>query len=105
MRAIRGAAQSVALVGFLAILPSCAHSNRVLRSDGYRRDSAYLYGRFHIDGMSPLWYQLSCHDGNKYKIQFSRSSSVSVIKIAPSICQVDRSEERRVGKECRSRWS
>jgi hypothetical protein len=61
----------------------------VLPTDGYSRDSAYLYGRFYIDGMSPLWYQLSCRDGNKYKIQFSRSSSVKVIKIAPSICQVD----------------
>jgi len=89
MRAIRGAAQSLALMGFVVMLASCAHSTRVSRSDSYSRDSAYLYGRFYIDGMSPLWYQLSCHDGNKYKIQFSMSSSVRVIKIAPSICQVD----------------
>ena len=89
MRAIRGVARSVALVGLLATLSSCAHSTRVSPSDSYSRDSAYLYGRFYIDGMSPLWYQLSCHDGNKYKIQFSMSSSVKVIKLAPSICQVD----------------
>src|SRR5215471_3093869 len=89
MRAVRGVAQSVALVGTLAILPGCAHSIRVSPSDSYSRDSAYLYGRFYIDGMSPLWYQLNCHDGSKYKIQFSKSSAARVFKIAPSVCQVD----------------
>lgn len=89
MRAIRAAARSAALLCLLAALPGCAHSIRVLPSDAYSRDSAYLYGRFYIDGMSPLWYQLSCHDGNKYKIQYARSSAVLVFKIAPSICQVD----------------
>jgi hypothetical protein len=86
--ASRVAARSAALLG-LAALAGCAHSYRLSAGDGYSRDSAYIYGRFTIDGISPLWYQLRCRDGNSYKIQFSQSSAVKVFRIAPSICQVD----------------
>jgi hypothetical protein len=67
---------------------------------GERHDpaSAYLYGRFYIDAKSSLLspdgsqsmgFAVRCRDGNTYTIGFSKRTPLQVIKVAPSICQID----------------
>jgi hypothetical protein len=89
MRVTREGAARTALLA-LVLAAGCAHLTDVREADGYRRDSAYLYGRFYIDGSALLSFRLACRDGDHYEIMFSHSpSAVKMIKVAPSICQVD----------------
>ena len=49
---------------------------------------------------------LACHGDKDLKTAAGKSLFVDVERFAGSIHgQAERSEERRVGKECRSRWS
>ena len=55
------------------------------------------------------WAEEIRKNGLRIKDQFSLRTSVSnipvVTELAPNVRYDVRSEERRVGKECRSRWS
>ena len=58
-------------------------------------DDVYCFRKELIEGLIAEGYEMliSCPDGPKFEL----------MKEIPYI--YDRSEERRVGKECRSRWS
>ena len=50
-------------------------------------------------------YDLEADIGETTNLYDQRPDVVQELKIKIQVCRADRSEERRVGKECRSRWA
>jgi hypothetical protein len=70
----------------------------VRRDEAYDPGSAYIYGRFHIDSEPGLFgigtsqtmgFAVRCRDGNVYTIKFTNKSGIQVMRLAPSVCQID----------------
>ena len=55
--------------------------------------------------MSKRWRRLTDNEIKMAKLIFADSIDYARVKIYQGIPCAERSEERRVGKECRSRWS
>ncbi len=81
------------------LLSGCAEYTPGLRAtDPYSPQSAYVYGRFFIDaesktlaldGHQSMGFSVRCRDGNRYVLRFSAQSPLQVIRVAPSVCQID----------------
>ena len=66
------------------------------------RNNPYLY-RYLRDNSS--WYKALNRDPNSIKQMEIEMKNAYKLNLTDKIDNLSRSEERRVGKECRSRWS
>ncbi len=97
MRTSRGALGLAAVVW--AFVGGCAEYTAGLQpTDPYSAKSAYVYGRFFIDaeshalaldGHQSMGFAIRCRDGNRYVLRFSNQNALQVIRVAPSVCQID----------------
>src|SRR6266404_2420635 len=78
------------------------HQTRLTAAGGFANPSGYLGGAFSRKGLPELdWSVIFQRDWKENRwVQTDKFFSKRKI-----ICRVARSEERRVGKECRSRWA
>jgi hypothetical protein len=91
-------------VGFAAVVSACLggcateYTSGLRATDPYSAQSAYVYGRFAIDaesvalaldGHQSIGFSIRCRDGNRYVLRFSNQSPLQVIRVAPSVCQID----------------
>ena len=87
---------SVALV----VLAGCASAGthqELHRSLKLDPASAYVYGRFVIDtkdsvsmlGDETLTFEIRCRDGATYPIRFMKGEPLQLIRLRPSICQIE----------------
>ena len=86
-------------VALSALADGCAEYTPGLRpTDPYSLGSAYVYGRFFVDAESPtlaldghqsMGFAIRCRDGNRYVLRFSNRNALQVIRVAPSVCQID----------------
>ena len=76
---------------------------------GYREEPYILEGDVTLDGYSKVEFKPDINTDKiigMTKFNVRKDVYVDLTNRAPEIfCRVLRSEERRVGKECRSRWS
>lgn len=80
-------------------LTACANYTPRLKPDEKLTEAdSFLYGSFSIktekilvsaDGHVSMGLNLKCQDGSKYLLRFYRESPVHIIKIKPSICDID----------------
>lgn len=92
-------AKLVTLLVWALAAPCCAGYTAGIRPDEkYNPSNSYLYGRFVVDAKSaPLSFASSqsmgftviCRDGKTYTIGFSNQTTLQIIKVAPSACQID----------------
>ena len=75
----------------------------VTKADGY--SCLYLHMYFYIDPMDNVWYVVYGHEAKIH--EYGCTINYAWCKDDPEHNESYgvRSEERRVGKECRSRWS
>ena len=95
--AVRGYLGVVLLV--LADPVGCAEYTPGLRpTEAYSPQSAYVYGRFFIDaeslplaldGHQSMGFSVRCRDGSRVVLRFSNQSPLQVVRVSPSVCQMD----------------
>lgn len=80
-------------------LVACANYTPRLKPDEKLTETdSFIYGSFQIktekilvsaDGHVSMGLNLTCQDGSKYLLRFYRENPVHVVKIKPSICDID----------------
>src|SRR3989441_12607846 len=77
------------------------------RRDAFRSLNATPLGRVHPDGRVELAERVLPRSKGPTKVDDALDLKVALVYFYPGqrASELERSEERRVGKECRSRWS
>jgi hypothetical protein len=96
VRAMGGWLVSASVVSVVSVLAGCAGFTSSIRtSERYDPSSAYIYGRFSLEtleGRRPggtMGFAIRCRDGATYTIELAADHPLQVIKVAPSVCQID----------------
>ena len=72
-------------------------NHTIVHSVDKRAAAEFFAGVFGLPAPKPFYHFLDVELGNEVTLAFLDADGMEI--------QVQRSEERRVGKECRSRWS
>lgn len=83
------------LMSLAALMGGCAVVTPSIRStDTFDPKSAYLYGRLTLTttgraGGMALYFEVRCRNGKRYRMGFREDGAPVVIKVVPSLCQVE----------------
>lgn len=88
---VRLSGTGIAGLMFLSLVANGCGTANIRADDPYKRDHAYVYGRFTYSGFGQT-FAIQCRDGAIYKIHFISQNQVQMIEVVPSVCQLDKIE-------------